>query len=461
MLAQRVVAHVNDDAERALEQVLTAFASLGYPSSVVQQWSIPKAAAIDLVAGLRRDLARVDAPRILEVGTFVGTSALVMLLTLPRARVHSIDPNFALEVEFDAMHCAHRDADLSKTTQDVAARAAEILRVRDRLVLHEGGFSTAVTFAGTARNTRAVGADVIATHGPFDAAFIDGLHFEQTVLADLQLASRGVHHEGALYLHDVVGYWGSTVRRALSRFLTESPEFALTHEPYADLYRSVGRVSRAAVSADAVHERFIHCFGLHAPRVAEYIARALASTLPPFTAQSLDAFSAPVAAAIDARGASHSCGVLLGSLDECQPEDALHCLRTASAGRDALLIGCTPPGERGAAGRWSVPLAVRVAQLDALGFDAFDVIVPFLEPFTYALGDVCFLSRANSFLLNLVVAVRRSSALHAGACALGHHPLSEASARAIESARLQQIHDHAALRRTRAEEASVRALIRH
>ncbi len=456
MLSESVDAHDVADASRALDRVLEAFASLGFPSPVVTQWSIPQADAIDLVAGLRRDLCGIEAPRILEVGTFVGTSALVMLLTIPGAVVHSVDPNFALEVEFDAMHCAHRGADLSRSTQEVAALAAERLGVRDRLVLHEGGFSTAVSFAGTARNANAIGEALLASVGPFDAAFIDGLHFEETVLADVRLAARSITPNGSIYLHDAIGYWGSSVRRALHRFMETEPSYGLSHAPYEDLYRSIARLSRVERAGDSFDTRMSRCFGASADRFAECLARSIASSLPALNAHALDSCSQSTALALGSKEGAPRCGVFLGGLDDLPFLATAQRLREVCAGMDALVLGSTSAGEQGAAGAGSQPLAARVAQLSAEGFDTFDLVMPFLEAFTYALGNGCVLPRATSFLMNTMVAIRRSSALHASALARGHLPLDRLSARSIESARSQQLHDHAALRRSQSQETSSR-----
>ncbi len=456
MLSESVAAHDSEDAVRALERVLEAFASLGYPREVVTQWSIPQADAVDLVVGLRRDLEGVSAPRILEVGTFVGTSALVMLLTNPRAVVHTVDPNFALEVEFEAMHCVHRDADLARSTQDVAALAAEILGVRDRLILHEGGFSTAVTFAGTARNANAIGGAVIASHGPFDAVFIDGLHFEETVLQDVRLASRAVVPSGTIYLHDAIGYWGSSVRRALHRFLETEPAFTLSHAPFEDLYRSIARVSRIQQASEPFEQRAWRCFGASAARLADCVARSLSAGFPRFDGKAFDVPSEDIVQAMTPAPGAARCGVLLAGVDDLSPEQAKLRLAELCAAVDALVIGSTSVGEIGAAAAGSQPLATRVRQLADLGFDSFDVVMPFLEAFSYALGNGCVLPRSTSFLMNTVVGVRRSSDLHAAVLARGHLPLDILAARSLESARSQQLHAACALRRAQSQGASSR-----
>jgi len=437
------------DATRAIEEVLAVFESLGYPRDVVTQWSIPAPDACDLVAQLRASLPPDRPARILEVGTFVGTSALVMLRTLPHAIVHTIDPNFPLQVEFDAMNCTFRDADLARRTQQIAAAAAEVLGVRDRLVLHAGGFAAEATFAGQDATVPAIGEQVIARHGPFDAVFVDGLHFEEVVLADLRLAATAVRAQAPILMHDVIGYWGSCVRRAVGRLLEQVPQFGFSHAPYADLYRSIGRLSTQPDEVLSPVARAARCFGEHAPRHAEYAARALAATFPSLAAHACDELSKALGNRIGAESGAPRCAVALGSLDEVAPAATDAALARIAAGCDVLVLGFTPPGEHGASGAWSRPLASRVARLDACGFDAYDLIVPFLEPFSYALGGGCILPAATTFLSTSVVAVRRGTA--AAARVADRTPVTPSEARRIDDSRTQRCHERAMLARFRAD----------
>ena len=456
------------DAHRALDAVLASFESLGYPREVVTQWSIPASDAADLVAQLRAALAGAAAPRILEVGTFVGTSALVMLLALPHATVHTVDPDFPLEIEFDAMHCGFRGANLARTTHEIAAAAAERLGVRDRLVLHRGGFATDATFAGRSATVPAIGARLAAEHGPFDAAFIDGLHFEDAVLADARLAAASVKPGAPILFHDAVGYWGSCVRRALVRFLEDAPGHTLWHAPFAALDRSIARLTADPPRAEPAAARLARCFGASAPLLADHIARAVTTQFGAVRAEAADEFSRACVAAFAASepstaaaGASTSAplsarvalsapddgfaagvGFTPGSDSATPPAPVTLATLAAPAQHpapDLLILGFTPPGELHAAGPHSRPLAARVRELDALGYDAYDAIHPFLEPFSYALGGHCVLPRATTFLANTVVAVRRGSAAAARVPA-SLAPLTAAHARAIENARTQSLH---------------------
>lgn len=456
------------DATEALSRVLAAFEALGYPRAVVEQWSIPAADAADLVSELRATRARLPETRplrILEVGTFVGTSALLMLLTLPDCEVHSVDPNLALDVEFSAMNCGERGADLARRTQEVAALAAERLGVRARLHLHQGGFSTEATFAGRATTAPAIGSAVIDAHGPFDAAFVDGLHFEQAVLSDLELAARGLQADAPIILHDAIGYWGAPVRRAVSRFLEQSPAYSFSHPPYAALYRSIAVLARAPRLECAGFDVRAHAaFGPAADRLPELLARALSTQLPAHPPlHACDAPSRAVVAAADHHSGVHSSapsgatrpgvsiGIALDTLDAVPSEDLDGTLALLVRDHDALLLGLTPPGEAGAALPYSRPLAATVAALDRLGLDAFDAIVPFLEPFSYPLGAHCVLPARTGFLATSILAVRRGTTLHAHLCAHALDPIEPAAARAIESARTQRTHDRASLARFRAE----------
>ncbi|MGA1223291.1 MAG: class I SAM-dependent methyltransferase [Phycisphaerales bacterium] len=467
------------DAADALRRVLDAFESLGYPRAVVEQWSIPAADATDLVAALRgpHPTAGTAPRRILEVGTFVGTSALLMLLALPDAEVHTVDPNLPLEVEFNAMNCETGRADLARRTQEVAAAAAERLGVRDRLHLHQGGFSTDATFAGRDAVVPAIGAEVLAAHGPFDAAFIDGLHFEQAVLSDLVLAARGIREAAPIVLHDAIGYWGAPVRRAISRFLETEPSFALTHPPYDDLYRSIAVLSReSAADGNDFGSRAHRAFGSSADRLAALLARAIATQLPPVHAVD-HGEAARVAPHLTGDGNAPLLVVALDALDRtphaaldetlralASPTPAITPAATPATANpspqaDAMLLGLTPPGESGAACTHSRPLATTVAALDRVGFDAFDAVIPFLEPFSYPLGAGCVLPTRTSFLSISVIAIRRGTPLHAAAIARGLDPLDARSARSIESARTQRTHDRASLARFRAEHAELNARI--
>ena len=225
-----------------LAAILGVFESLGYPRGVVTQWSLPAEDAADLW----RLCASSRAVRVLEVGSFVGTSAFLMAKALPGCTVHSVDPNLPLEVEFAAMGSADRGADLARRTLEIARDSAARLGLAGRVRFHEGGFAVGDTFALSDVPVPVVGPAICAEHGPFDFVFVDGLHFEEAVVADLRLALGALAPGGVLAMHDAIGYWGSHVRRAVHRILEEHPGLSFRHAPYGDLMRGIGTLSRTA-----------------------------------------------------------------------------------------------------------------------------------------------------------------------------------------------------------------------
>lgn len=449
------------DVESALHAALEAVAASGVPSSSTVQWSIPRADAIDLIAALESRHPR-DAPiRILEVGTFVGISSLMMLQCFPNATLDSVDPNLPLQVEFEAMRCRVMDGDMRLRTQEIAAKAAERLGVRDRLHLHAGGFATCATFAGGLEDVPVIGRKVVAARGPFDAVFVDGLHHEQAVLADLRLAIGALRPgQGVVLLHDLVGSWGSNVRRAVYRSLEERDDLSLIHPPYADLYRSIGQLRAGGSTVGSPGERVETLLGGSIDAVSEAMARGVGELLGEARPRHADAASRRLAEILD-RGDDRGFDVMIaiGCLDDLPPPEARRRLREWADLVDAMVLGFTPPGEDGIAGPWSRPLAHRVRELSAIGFDAFDRLIPFLEPFTHAMGSAPVFELPGSLLSTSVIALRRGSHPHQRLLGEGVQPLDEHAARCLDDLRTQLAHHREFIRRERRDHGQTASLL--
>ncbi|MCA3775325.1 MAG: glycosyltransferase [Cutibacterium sp.] len=228
-------------------RVLEAYSEEGFPAEIISQWTIPARDAEDLVAQVR-DL---EPRRILEVGTFVGLSTMVMaLVSRPDARIVSIDPNFPISVEMSSMGSKLSGIDPTRPTQTVAAAVAHRLGIAHKIEFVAGGFSVGTTFASRRVEldlmVPVVGPQVCQRLGPFDLAFIDGLHYADAVFADLTLVSRHLSSQGVVLMHDCIGIWGTNVRTGIFRFLTENSDWRLLYPPFRELYRSIGQVFRPA-----------------------------------------------------------------------------------------------------------------------------------------------------------------------------------------------------------------------
>lgn len=419
------------DCSSRLTRILDVFESLGYPRSVVTQWSLPASDVTDLCALASES----GAERVLEIGSFVGTSAFLMAQALPKAEIFSVDPNLPLDVEFTAMGADGGSADLTRKTLEVARLAATKLGLTPRVRFLEGGFAVGSSFALDDIPVPVIGPEVCRAHGPFDFIFVDGLHFEDAVFADVNLALSALTPNGTIALHDCIGYWGSHVRRAVSRILEVDESLSLTHAPYDSLTRAIGTLSRSERASPSLEARAQACFG-DVPALAQQLARLLRSIFPHASFVKRDALATLVASHI-ADGEQDSPRVVLAfdALDGVRPTEQPLVLLDLIEGADALVLGLTPPGEVDAAGSWSRPLARHVQRLDALGFDTHDIVTPFLEPYTHSFGDRSVIERRTSFLLNTVVAVRRGGRCSARFAASS--PLTPSSARTLTDLRLQ------------------------
>jgi len=424
------------NCNETLDRIAAVHEGIGYPREVVALWALPLPDALDLW-----DVARASgARRVLEVGSFVGTSALLLAHALPDAEIHSVDPNLPLDIEFAAMGAAGRSADLSRRTLEIARAATDRLGLGARVRFHEGGFAVGESFALADVPVPVVGPTLCAREGPFDLAFVDGLHFEDAVFADVGLALTALAPNGTVVLHDCIGYWGSHVRRAVARVLEEHPALVFRHHPYRSLYRAIGTLGRAPFPQPSLDTRLEAAFGDRSLLV-EQLARIVRLHFPRATPVGFDPLSEAVAARLgpsagEAAGeAEGRIAIALDVLDATSPADVEPALGRLLAGCDAGLIGLTPPGESDASSTWSRPLAARVREFDAQGFDAFDLVQPSFEPLSHAFGDRCAIPRRTSFLLDSVVVARRGSPAWRRLWA--HASLTAAHARALTDLRLQ------------------------
>jgi predicted O-methyltransferase YrrM len=415
-----------------LDRIAAVHEGIGYPREVVAQWALPLPDALDLWDVARKSGAR----RVLEVGSFVGTSALLLAHALPEAEIHSVDPNLPLDIEFAAMGAAGRSADLSRRTLDIARAATDRLGLGARVRFHEGGFAVGESFALADVPVPVIGPALCAREGPFDLAFVDGLHFEDAVFADVALALSALAPDGTIVLHDAIGYWGSHVRRAVARILEAQAELVFRHHPYRSLYRAIGTLGRTPFPQPSLDARLQAAFG--EPRMlVEQLARIVRLHLPRATPVGFDPLAAAVAARLGpSQGETDGrVAIALDVLDATAPADVAPALERLLAGCDAGLIGLTPPGESEAASAWSRPLAARVRGFDAQGFDVFDLVQPSFEPLSHAFGDRCAIPRRTSFLVDSVMVARRGSP--AWRRLQAHVPLTAAHARALTDLRLQ------------------------
>ena len=118
-------------------RVLDAYEVRGFDVAAIRQWCIPELDAEMLVEATRAQ----HPQRILEVGTYVGVSTLLMALADATATIVTIDPNLPLETEMGSMNSNLGRLEGAVSTHQVAKAAARQLGVEDHIQFVEGGFA--------------------------------------------------------------------------------------------------------------------------------------------------------------------------------------------------------------------------------------------------------------------------------------------------------------------------------
>ncbi len=437
---------MKNDLEQYYAEILNIYQSLGYPQDLISQWTLPLRDAQTLM-GIMQDRRPHN---ILEVGTFVGmTTLLVALSTAPETHIHTVDPNFPLEVEMGSMGSNLYDYDTTIKAQELGLQAAEKLGVEKKITFHEVGFSSGNTFASynlsPSSHINVIGPEVCKNFGPFDFIFIDGLHYEDDVFSDLNLAVEHLIPSGAIALHDVLGAWGSNVRRAVFRFLEKHADYSFSHGRYADIYNSIGLLQKYPKNqGDSFHsndldlkngsliqEKMFPNLGsillyLFSPAsviqigghiglleqlknygVPEVCALTLSdreihqSSIPikPFNPQERSSFEKRYDLCI--------CLELMDSLSDESFDNVIQACVDAS---DTVIFACTPPGEMGYALLQNKPLSYWINKFYEKGYLFSDTIRPLLEPITSS--DIIYpeFQYNSSYLMNLYL-VRKDDRL--------------------------------------------------
>lgn len=412
------------------EELLKVYGNLGYHRDLVTHWAIPKNDACKLL-----ELIEVHKPKtILEVGTFVGFSTLLMAKYGHSVfHIHTVDPNFPLLVELGAMNTNTHDSKLEVRHQELALRAAQSSGLDSKITFHAGGYSTGSNYASVKSDplctVPVVGRQVGETCGPFDMIFIDGLHYEDAVLSDLCLAQEFLVPSGVIVLHDVIGGWGSNVRRAVFQFLKENPRFIFQHGKYSDLFDSVGVLQlETSVKNDGKSSATVRCtenffeqqefvknivsilMRLCSPRSVICFGDDRFGLLQSFADFGVKRLCHVGSLSSDEHSSSASLidyvpfnfeGIYLsdntfdlcltvGDVDEMDLQKSQNLIDSCMGSSETLFFVVTPPGESGAAGPGSRPMGWWVAKFWEKGFRFHDVIRPCIEPlrFSYSYSPI-------------------------------------------------------------------------
>lgn len=396
-----------------LHSIFSAYADHGYPIELVTNWALPARDSRKLAELLEEK----QPERVLEIGTFVGLSTMMMAAKLhDEAVIHTVDPNLPLAVALEAMNIPARDVDLTMRRQELASAIAQQVGLAHKIVFHAGEFSAPVTVAPAKHegSVPVIGVEICQKHGPFDLICIDGFHSGDAVLSDLRLASRYLSPRGRIVVHDAIGLRGGNVRRAVFQFLVEAPEFFFQHARYADVNESIGVLEQLPDHSPQVAETKVPPLEnsvLRHPGFMERLAAVVYRLCTPKSAIYLGVDRGRLLPQLSTCGVGQVMQVQDGAypvtegpaitehfdfgspykpkqrfdLCICLVDHDLtrcslpHLVASCVACSDIILFGSTPPGEAGIAGERSFPIEKWVREFWKYGYRFYDQIRPHFE----------------------------------------------------------------------------------
>jgi SAM-dependent methyltransferase len=323
-----------------------------------------------------RNGAAAGPSRILDVGCGLGARTLQLALAFPESTLTGVDPRL--------------EASDPSGAAAIARSAAHALGVTERVTFIGAGFAETETarlaVGADRRKTKVEGPEIAEARGPFDLAFIGGLSTAEVRAADIRLAASALAPNGLIASDRVIGPAGASVRAGVFDFLRYYPDFRFSHPPLMLEDRSIGLLSRkgdkalkgvwtaAPEEAPAqlrarLSEMAAQTFGgkpiLEVTATSPMLGAAMRGrgltnrTLRLTTAQWDTHFFEPVIDQIT-NALEHALGSVLFSADlmDFAPDEFLGRLfqRLADTRTPALFLA-TPPGEAGAAGPHSRPVA--------------------------------------------------------------------------------------------------------
>ena len=166
--------------------------------------------------------------QVLEIGSFVGVSAMVLLTLFKKSTICCVDP--CLSIRSDAVKYG---ADLTKSTDYYFQSLSDNFGLGDRITKIKAFFSkmpdsNTITYH-LPNNPDMLNIPVISSipeqNKKFDLIFIDADHYAESVLSNLTLTTKMLNHGGCVVLHDVCGKWGQEVQKGANSFVSQNMNY--------------------------------------------------------------------------------------------------------------------------------------------------------------------------------------------------------------------------------------------
>lgn len=178
---------------------------------------------------------------VLEIGSFVGVSTMVLLTLFKNSNICCIDP--CLSIASDAETYG---ATIHESTEYFFKALSKHFGFCDKITKIKAFFSKLPDNNTIAyhlpNNPNLLKTPVISTiqegNGKFDLIFIDADHYANSVQSNLNLTTKLLNTNGIVVLHDVYGKWGKEVQKGIKAFIDKKQEYTFY------IYGTVGVVSK-------------------------------------------------------------------------------------------------------------------------------------------------------------------------------------------------------------------------
>ena len=206
------------------------YLSKGFPEELILNQGITQEDATQIVTFL----SLMNPLSILEVGTFIGLSTAAMSLASSKnCKLVCIDPNLPVNVQsLDFKHYDNRGSLI------ILREMLIHFGLTEKVTLFEGflscypskGFREHLSLYNIETQKISIVGKKIGLHAPFEMVFLDGDHYSDAVLSDLNLLHNYISPDGVIILHDFSGGWSSQVMAGSEAFLIHHPEYQLKIE---------------------------------------------------------------------------------------------------------------------------------------------------------------------------------------------------------------------------------------
>lgn len=222
-----------NDLVEIFNKILSLYDGQGIDRAILEQWSIKQS---DFLV-IAQEMKTRKPNRILEIGTFVGVSTfLISSILNDEQEIYSIDPNLPLADEVEAV--SDKKGFISKSIRTLdAARETKNRHFADRNInFLEGCLNYDSSYSG-ANGFHKFLPDLLNAGIKFDLIFIDGLHYADVVLSDLDASAEMLSNNGVILLHDGRGLWAEEVLFGVCKFIQKRNNYALSRFPDSSIVK--------------------------------------------------------------------------------------------------------------------------------------------------------------------------------------------------------------------------------